>query len=143
MSAIEISSDPARLDLEAVRAMLGKTYWAEGIPLEVVKKSCDNSICFGAYDGAKQVGIARVITDRATYAYLADVIVDEAYRGRGISKQIMTAIMQHPDLQSLRRFGLFTRDAHELYRKFGFKACEHPDWYLEICKLNPFAPKKS
>ena len=140
MSAIEVSCDPARLDIKAVHDLLKNSYWAEGMPFEVIKKACENCLCFGAYDGSKQVAIARVVTDRATYAYLTDVMVSDAYRGQGIGKKLMESILKHPDLQGLRRFALFTKDAHELYRKFGFKDCVKPECYLEIYSGNPYLP---
>ena len=138
--SIEISCDPARMDCEAVHKLLAHSYWAEGMPLDVVKKACANSLCFGAFDGTKQVAIARVVTDRATYAYLTDVMVDDKYRGRSIGKRLMETILKHPDLQGLRRFALFTKDAHELYRKYGFKDCVKPQSYLEIYAGNPYLP---
>ena len=135
---IEISCDPARMDYEAIHALIAGEYWAAGIPFETVKKACLNSICFGAFEGAKQVAVARVITDRTTFAYLADVVVHPEYRGRGISRSMMETILAHPDLQHLRRFSLFTRDAPGLYQKFGFKPVQSLENYLEIFGGNNF-----
>jgi len=96
-----------------------------------VQKSIDNSLCFGVFEGARQVGFARVITDRATYAYIGDVFILESHRGRGLGKKLMAAIMGHPELQSLRRWSLVTRDAHGLYEQFGFTSLANPQRYME------------
>ncbi len=130
----EISADPARLDLGAVHAYLsGESYWARGIPRALVERSAANSLCFGVYAPAagEQVGFARVVTDRATFAYLADVYLLPAHRGRGLSKRLMAAVLAHRDLQGLRRFLLATKDAHGLYEQFGFAGLERPDWMME------------
>lgn len=124
-----ISDDPARIDAAAVHAYLSRSYWAERIPLETVKRSIEHSISFGVYDEGRahtQVGFARVITDRATFAYIGDVYILEGYRGRGLSKFLMERIKAHPELQGLRRWMLVTRDAHGLYRQFGFGPLDHP-----------------
>ena len=130
--SVEISTDKARLDVERITAWLADSYWAKNIPQGIVQKSIENSLCFGAYLNNVQVGFAHVITDFATFAYVADVIVDSAYRGDGVGKQLMTAIQQHPDLQGLRRWCLVTLDAHTLYEQFGFTTPQHPDRYMEI-----------
>jgi GNAT superfamily N-acetyltransferase len=127
----EISTDPSRIDTAAVHAFLFDSYWARGIPRETVEKSLRHSLCFGVYRGKLQAGFARVITDRATFAYLADVFVLPEYRGHGLSKWLMECIMAHPDLQGLRRWLLATRDAHALYQKFGFQALASPDRWME------------
>ncbi|HEU4642507.1 MAG TPA: GNAT family N-acetyltransferase [Gemmatimonadaceae bacterium] len=129
-----ISSDPARVDATAVHAFLAASYWAEGIPLETVRRSIEHSLCFGVYQGERQVGFARVITDRATFAYLADVYVLDAHRGRGLAKVLVETIMGHPALQGLRRFSLVTRDAHGLYEKFGFSVVAEPGRHMEIAR---------
>jgi GNAT superfamily N-acetyltransferase len=129
---VEISTDKSRLDLSKITAWLAHSYWAKNIPQAVVEKSIRHSFCFGAYSQNVQVGFARVITDYATYAYVADVMVDEAYRGTGISKQLMAAIMRHPELQGLRRWSLVTLDAHSLYEQFEFQPLPHPERYMEI-----------
>ena len=127
-----ISTDPSKIDLDAVHAYLVRSYWAEGIPREVVERSIKWSLCFGVYDGTKQIGFARVITDRATYAYIGDVYILEEYRGKGLSKWLMSCIKAHPDLQGLRRWALATRDAHGLYRQFGFADLKAPEKWMEI-----------
>jgi len=128
----EISTDPARLDLNTVHGFLTASYWARGIPRQTVERSIENSLSFGIYHGARQVGFARVVTDRATFAYLADVFVIPDYRGRGLSKWMMECILAHPDLQGLRRWMLVTQDAHELYRNYGFVPLKAPERWMEI-----------
>ena len=127
-----ISTEPRRLDLDAIHAFLSRSFWAEGIPKEVVAKSIANSLCFGLFDGSTQIGFARVVTDRATFAYLCDVYVLESHRGLGLGKWLIEAVMAHPDLQGLRRFQLVTRDAHSLYERHGFAASEVPERHMEI-----------
>jgi len=128
---LEISTDPARVDTSAVHSFLTASYWAEGVPLAVVERSIRNSLCFGVYRGGEQAGFARVITDRATFAYLADVYVLPAFRGRGVAKWLMECILAHPDLQGLRRWSLITRDAHGLYQAFGFQPLRAPERWME------------
>ncbi len=127
-----VSADPSKLDVEAVYDFLTHCYWSEGIPRETVERAIKHSICFGLFDGKKQIGFARVISDRATYAYLCDVYVLESYRGKGLGTWLMSCVMKHPELQGLRRFTLLTRDAHGLYQKFGFAAAKNPSRYMEI-----------
>ncbi|MGE5173536.1 MAG: GNAT family N-acetyltransferase [Betaproteobacteria bacterium] len=118
----EISTDKARLDLAMIHDFLSNcSYWAAGVPLLVVKKSIENALCFGVYHRGRQVGFARVVTDFATFAYLGDVFIIEPYRGRGLGKRLVKTIMDHPELQGLRLWLLGTKNAHELYRKYGFK----------------------
>jgi nitroimidazol reductase NimA-like FMN-containing flavoprotein (pyridoxamine 5'-phosphate oxidase superfamily)/GNAT superfamily N-acetyltransferase len=127
-----ISTDAARLDLGVIHNFLStRSYWAEGVPREVVARSLANSLCFGIYAGTQQVGFARVISDYATFAYLADVFIIESYRGRGLSKALMETIKAHPHLQDLRLWTLRTVDAHGLYRKFGFVEPRHPERQME------------
>jgi GNAT superfamily N-acetyltransferase len=133
-----ISTDRARLDVTAIHAFLSTSYWAHGIPLEVVRRSIDHSLCFGVYAEERQVGFARVITDQATFAYLADVYILEEYRGRGLARWLLECILGHPALQGLRRFTLVTRDAHELYRKLGFAEVSEPSAYMEIRVRDPY-----
>jgi GNAT superfamily N-acetyltransferase len=128
----EISTDRSRLDIGVVHGFLTTSYWAECIPREIVERSIAHSLCFGAYGASGQVGFARVISDYATYAYIADVFVLESARGHGIGKLLMRAIMSHPDLQGLRRWSLLTRDAHGLYRQSGFTEPRHPGRYMEL-----------
>lgn len=132
MQSYEISIDPARLDLSAIHAFLTQTYWSLGIPLATVAKAVQNSVCVGAYLGQEQVGFARAVTDRATFAYLADVYVLESHRGNGLSRRMMEAMTAHPELQGLRRMLLATRDAHGLYEKFGFKPLAAPARFMEL-----------
>ena len=120
MSAVELSSDRARQDTAAIHAFLTRSYWAQGISRPRVERSLDASLCFGLFDAGTQVGFARVVTDRTTFAYLCDVYVLETHRGRGLGKRLLTAVVSHPDLADLRRFVLWTRDAHGLYQQFGF-----------------------
>ncbi|HWW38388.1 GNAT family N-acetyltransferase [Pedobacter sp.] len=127
------SDDVQKIDPISVHHYLStQSYWAEGIPLETVQKSIDNSLCFGIYKEANQIGFARWITDKATFAYLADVYVLEEHRGLGLSKKLMSLMLFHPDLQGLRRYMLATQDAHGLYAQFGFKPLEHPDRLMAV-----------
>ena len=118
----EISTDPGRLDIHMIHRYLSEeSYWAQNILLEVVQRSVANSFCFGVYQQDKQVGFARLVTDKATFAYLADVFILPEHRGKGLSKWLLSAMHTHPDMQGLRRWVLGTRDAHELYAQFGWK----------------------
>src|SRR5437868_5234180 len=130
-----ISDDSALLDVELIHSFLRGSYWAAGIPREVVERSLRGSLCFGLYEGDAQVGFARCVTDRATYAYLADVFVLPSHRGRGLSKWLMECVLAHPDLELLRRWSLVTRDAHGLYARYGFVPLRNPERYLE--KVDP------
>ena len=134
----EISTDPQRLDVAAVHAYLTQSYWSPGIPRAVVERTIANSLCFGLYCGAEQVGFARVVTDRATFAYLADVFILDPHRGKGLSKWLMEFVKGHEDLQGLRRFMLATRDAHGLYRQFGFTELANPSRMMEILQPNVY-----
>jgi len=132
-----ISTDRGRLDLDVIHDFLTNCYWAKGISREVVVRSIEHSLCFGVYDGSGvQVGFARVISDLATFAYIADVFVLESHRGQGLGKLLMECIMQHPQLQGLRRWTLSTLDAHGLYSQFGFAPPKWPERYMEILRLN-------
>lgn len=133
-----ISTDPARLDVDAIHEYLASSYWAEGIPLETVRRSIEHSVNFGVYHDAAVAegnapfaGYGRVITDRATFGYLGDVFVLEPHRGRGLSKFLMECVSKHPELQGFRRWVLLTRDAHGLYRQYGYTGLEKPDRYME------------
>lgn len=130
-----INTDKTKLDYGIIHHFLRESYWAEGIPLETVKKGIENSLSFGVYHQGRQIGFARVITDYATYAYLGDVFILANYRGRGLSKWLVEVITGHPELQGLRRWMLATRDAHGLYVQFGFKGLKAPDRWME--KHNP------
>ena len=129
---LRLCTDAAEMDVDAIHAYLGgESYWARGIPRETVARAIRNSICFGVFDGAAQVAFARVVTDRATFAYLADVYVLEPYRGRGISRWMMEAVHAHPELQALRRWALVTKDAHGLYERFGWAPVSKPERHME------------
>ena len=130
-----VSTDPARLDVDAIHGYLSRSYWATGRPREVTARALEHSLCFGVYDGERQVGLARVITDYATYAYLCDVFILEEYQGRGLGKWLMACVTEHPDLCNIRRFMLATRDAHGLYRQVGFTELKSPERWME--KYNP------
>lgn len=135
-----ISTDPAQLDVAAIHRYLAEdSYWAKNIPLETVTRALANSLNFGLYapDG-QQAGFARVVTDRATFAWLCDVFVLPAYRGYGLSKWLMGVVWAHPELQGLRRQLLATLDAHTLYQQFGFQELAFPERYLEVRKPNPY-----
>jgi N-acetylglutamate synthase-like GNAT family acetyltransferase len=116
-----ISTDKSKLDLNVIHEFLSHSYWAAGIPRETVARSIENSLCFGVYDHTRQIGFARVVSDFATYGYVADVFILEPYRDRGLGKELMASIMTHPRLQGLRRWSLGTRDAQGLYAQFGFQ----------------------
>ena len=126
-----ITADQHRFDLIAIHAFLSQSYWSPGVPMSVVEKALANSVAFGLFLGAEQVGLARVVTDKATFAYLADVYVLEAHRGKGLSKRLLEAVLAHDDLQGLRRFMLATKDAQGLYAQFGFKALANPARMME------------
>jgi N-acetylglutamate synthase-like GNAT family acetyltransferase len=121
MGRFLISTDRAKLDLDVIHKFLTRSYWAAGIGRATVARSIENSLCFGVYDNSNQIGFARVISDFATYAYVADVFILEPYRERGLAKELMASIMAHPELQGLRRWSLGTRDAQGLYAQFGFQ----------------------
>jgi ribosomal protein S18 acetylase RimI-like enzyme len=129
-----ITTDIAAMDLDAIHAYLTRSYWSEGISKEQVARAMAGSLCFGLLEGSRQIGFARVITDRVTYAYLCDVYVLEEYQGRGLGTWLMRELMTHPGLQGLRRFGLVTRDAHGLYERFGFSALTNPAGHMEIAR---------
>ncbi|MEZ0542601.1 GNAT family N-acetyltransferase [Fibrella arboris] len=140
-SELTISTDKARLDVPLIHRFLSQeSYWAANIPIDLVQRSIDNSLCFGVYEGEGQIGFARVITDQTTFAYLADVFVLPAYRGRGIAKQLVATISAWPTLQGLRRWVLATRDAHTLYAQFGFTALDQPDLFMQRKRENPYQP---
>lgn len=127
-----VTTDISKMDVDLIHNYLSHAYWCEGIQKETVKKAMENSLCFGIFQDDKQVGFARVVSDFSTYGYLCDLFILEAYRGRGLSKKLMEAVMSHPKLQGFRRFTLATRDAHGLYKKFGFTELKAPDRFMEI-----------
>lgn len=128
----EISTDPARLDVDVIHEFLQGAYWASGRRRSVVERSIKYSLCFGVYRAGRQVAFARVVSDRAVFAYLMDVFVVPEFRGQGISKALMRAVLDHPDLQNLRVFLLATRDAHGLYGQFGFRPLAEPERWMAI-----------
>ncbi len=127
-----ISTDKSLLQIETIHSVLKESYWAKNIPLEILKRSIENSICFGVYIEKEQIGFCRVITDKATFAYLADVFIVEEHKGKGYSKQLMKEVMAHHELRGLRKFLLGTADAHGLYKKYGFKELAMPERMMEI-----------
>jgi GNAT superfamily N-acetyltransferase len=130
--AYVISDDPLRLDVAAIHSYLRRAYWSEQIPFEIMERALRGSLCIGAYAGdGSQVGLARFISDYATFCYVCDVYVLEEHRGRGLSKAMMAMALDHPKLQGLRRWTLVTNDAHGLYAQFGFTAPAHPERHME------------
>jgi GNAT superfamily N-acetyltransferase len=133
-----ITTDRRRFDLVAIHAFLTRSYWSPGVPADVIERAIANSLAFGLLHGAAQIGFARVVTDKATFAYLADVYILEPYRGKGLATWLIKAIQGHEDLQGLRRFMLATRDAHGLYAQFGFEELSNPSRLMEILKPNVY-----
>ena len=126
-----ISTDKSRLDIEVIHRFLDSSYWAAGRSAETIRRSIENSLPFGVYKGSEQVGFARVITDYATFAWIADVFILETFQGQGLGKWLMEVIIAHPELQGFRRWVLATKDAHELYRRFGFTELKRPERWME------------
>jgi GNAT superfamily N-acetyltransferase len=134
-----ISDDPALLDRAFVHHFLSEhSYWARGVPREMVDCSLEHSLCFGVYRDGQQIGFARAVTDFATFAWLADVFIVEDNRAKGIGKKLVAAVLGHPRLQGMRRFLLGTRDAHGLYARFGFQPLAYPERFMEICPGNSY-----
>jgi N-acetylglutamate synthase-like GNAT family acetyltransferase len=129
---LEISTDPSRLDVDVIDNFLQTSYWAKGRRRSVIERAIKNSLCFGAYWDGRQVGFARVVSDRAVFAYLMDVFVIPDFRGRGISKELVRTVLAHPELQLLRVFLLATKDAHGLYQQFGFRSIVEPERWMAI-----------
>jgi ribosomal protein S18 acetylase RimI-like enzyme len=125
---VTITTAPERLDVDAIHAFLTRSYWAEGVTRERVATSLEGSLCFGLFDDERQIGFARVVTDRVTFGYLCDVYVLEEHRGRGLGKRLVEAVRAHPELRELRRLLLKTRDAHGLYEQFGFERVDGRDF---------------
>ena len=135
----EIDTDRSRLQVDVIHAFLrDESYWARERTLEQTKTAIENSICFGLYLGERQIGFARVVSDKATFAYVGDVFVIEEFRGRGLSKWLMQVIVEHPELQGLRRWVLATRDAHGLYRQFDFAELRFPERWMEKTAPNAY-----
>lgn len=143
MPTLEISTDPARMDVAAIHAFLRETYWSPGIPLETVRRAVAHSVCVGAFADGAQVGFARVVTDCATFAYLADVYVLPEHRGQGLSRRMLEALFALPQLQGLRRMMLATRDAHGLYAKMGFTPLAKPDRFMELHRPDAYAAPRA
>jgi GNAT superfamily N-acetyltransferase len=143
ISGYTFSTDKEKLDIDVIHGFLSQSYWAKNIPVEIVKRSIENSLCFGVYHLDKQIGFARVISDFASFGYLADVFILEEHRGKGLSKKLMEQIMAHPQLQGLRRFCLGTRDAHKLYEQFGFNVIKAPERFMEILHPPDFYTAKN
>jgi len=131
-----ISTDFDRLDIEVVCSLLGQSYWASDRKRDVIIKSLKNSLCFSLYHVDKQIGLVRVITDYSTFAYLCDIIIDEEYRRRGLGVWFLDCVFKHPELQNLRKWSLSTKDAHEFYKKFGFRNITRPENYMELFNKN-------
>jgi GNAT superfamily N-acetyltransferase len=125
-----ISTDPSRLDVDAIADMLSRAYWAQGRTQEVIVRYLQYSLTFGVYDGFRQIGLARVVSDYTTFAWLCDVIIHEGYRGQGLGKWLLETVHSHPGLQGLRRWMLATRDAHGLYKQFGWVPLESPERWM-------------
>ena len=131
----EISTDADRLDVEIIHTFLAQdSYWSRGIPRPIVERAIVNSLCFGVYHRTGQVGFARIVTDRSTFALLADVFILEQHRGKGLSKWLMRCVVAHQDLQGLRRLLLLTSDAHGLYSQFGFEPLGSPSRFMEVLR---------
>lgn len=133
-----ISTDKNKIDVAYVHAFLSQSYWSPGVPARIVKRAMKGSLCFGVYNNDKQVGYARMVTDKATFAYMADVFIDEKHRGKGLAKWLVEMILAHPQLQGLRRILLATKDAHKLYEQCGFTTINNPERYMVY---NPSAYK--
>ena len=141
MSQYRVSTAAGDISVSVVHQFLTNSYWASNIPIEVLQEAIDNSLCFSViFDSGEQqqVGFARIITDKATFAYLADVFILPSHRGKGLSKRLMASIIAHPELQGLRRMVLATQDAHGLYQQFGFKALASPETFMELWKPNVY-----
>tara|TARA_A100001391_G_scaffold21380_2_gene11803 strand:- start:9002 stop:9460 length:459 start_codon:yes stop_codon:yes gene_type:complete len=136
----ELTDDQTRIDVKAAHAFLARSYWSPGVALELVERSLANSLCVAVYHDGEQVAFARVVSDRATFAWLADVHVLEEHRGKGISKAMVAALLAHPELQGLRRWMLSTLDAHELYRGFGWDTPAYPERLMERMAASDHAP---
>src|SRR5215217_1920030 len=133
-----ITTDKSQMDVAFVHRFLKTSYWAENIPYETVQRSIEGALCFGVFHNNIQVGFARAITDSATFAYIADVFISEAFRGRGLSRWLMEVILAHPQLQGLRRILLATRDAHGLYKKVGFTSITNPEPWMQLHNPNVY-----
>ncbi len=132
-----ISTDPTLLDVDAICDFLTRAYWAQGRPRERTERAIKNSLVFGVYEGSRQIGVARVISDYSIFAYLCDVFIHEDYRGHGLGKWLMQTIFSHPDLKDIRRWVLVTNDAHGLYKQYGFTSIEDPEHWMQMFRPFP------
>jgi len=132
-----ISTDPARLDLDVICGFLKRAYWANTRPRERTERAIKNSLVFGVYESDKQIGVARVVSDYSIFAYLCDVFIHEDYRAHGLGKWLIESILRHPELKDMRRWVLVTKDAHGLYKQFGFTAIENPEQWMQMFRLFP------
>jgi GNAT superfamily N-acetyltransferase len=133
LAECEISTDPRRLDVGVIHKFLAEdSYWSQEIPRSTVERAIANSLCFGVYHRTGQIGFARIVTDRSTFALVADVFILQAHRGKGLAKWLMQSVVEHEDLQGLRRLLLLTSDAHALYRQFGFESLGNPSRFMEV-----------
>lgn len=138
----EISTDVERLDVGMIHRFLAEeSYWSKGIPRPIVERAIAHSLCFGVYHRGSQVGFARIVTDKATFALLSDVFILAPHRGRGLSKRLMRSVIGHPELQGLRRFLLLTSDAHGLYKQFGFEPLASPARFMEVLRADVYQPR--
>ena len=135
-----ISTDPARLDFDVICDFLKRAYWAQGRPREAVERAFAHSLPFGLYEGSRQIGMARVLSDGAVFAYLMDVFIHEEYRGRGLGKWLVETVLAHPDVKNVRRWMLATSDAHELYARFGFQPIDDPTMWMQ--RIQPFPDER-
>ncbi|EJL6400756.1 GNAT family N-acetyltransferase [Vibrio navarrensis] len=144
MEEYRISTNQDDFDFEVIYRFISQSYWAKDIPKDTLQKALDNSLCFGVLERTgKQVGFARLITDKATFAYLADVFIVEDSRGKGLSKSLIASVVSHPDVQGLRRMVLATRDAHGLCAQYGFKPIENPEVLMQIWQPNVYSEQKA
>lgn len=130
--SFSVTTDAGRIDVDAVGALLEATYWAKGRSRELIERSIRHSLCFSLFEGDRQIGFLRVVTDYAVFAYLCDVVIDPAYRGRGLGQWLLSCVFGYPDFEALQRWCLITRDAQEFYRQSGFRQLEYPERYMEI-----------
>ena len=138
-----VTSDPARIDMDVVYGYLSRAYWCEDIPRQLLEHAMQNSICFGLFECERQIGFARVVSDRSTFAYVCDVFVLKSHQGRGLGTWMMQCVLKHPELQGLRRWHLTTRDAHSLYRQVGFVPVSKPERHMEIFTPDMYKVHKS
>jgi GNAT superfamily N-acetyltransferase len=129
-----ISTDKALLNLETIQALIGTSYWAPDRPIELTRRAIEHSLVFGVYHGERQIGFARLVTDYTVFAYLCDVMIADDYRGQGLGKWLVESILSHPEVESVRRWLLITRDAHGLYQQFGFAGLDEPERYMEMMR---------